>query len=138
MNFSKTSPSEFAAARCRNSRTAYLTLYPAAELSQMDLFLSADKTAGYALKDNGELVNVFNNGPRGRGAAAVVDAVANGAGTLDCLGDGLAGFYAGLGFIETGRDAWNDEYAPDGWDYLKDGRPDVVYMAWRGAAAAAA
>ena len=27
-----------------------------------------------------------------------------------------------------GRDAWNDEYAPDGWDYEKEGRPDVVYF----------
>lgn len=23
---------------------------------------------------------------------------------------------------------WNDKYAPDGWNYEKFGRPDIVFM----------
>ena len=23
---------------------------------------------------------------------------------------------------------WNDKYAPSGWDYAKEGRPNIYYM----------
>ena len=59
---------------------------------------------------------------------------------LDCFDTVLPKIYGAVGFVETGRDAWNEEYKPDGWDFdtfkaYNNGRPDVVYMAFDPAAA---
>jgi hypothetical protein len=84
---------------------------------------------GYIITGEKDLQGVFNNGgPPGSGSAAVRQAVADGAETLDCFDGKLPGIYGKLGFVETSRIAWDDQYAPKGWDYEKDGRPDVVFM----------
>ncbi|EME63133.1 hypothetical protein G352_15155 [Rhodococcus ruber BKS 20-38] len=43
--------------------------------------------------------------------------------------------YADAGFVPIARLAWNDDYAPDGWNYetyrrYNNGQPDVVFMAY--------
>ena len=56
--------------------------------------------------------------------------------TLDAFEGKLPGYYELFGFVETGRDTWNDEFAPPDWQYEyhkkeypdTNGRPDVVYM----------
>ena len=65
----------------------------------------------------------------------LLQAVANGGRVLDCFDTVLPQLYASVGFKEYGRDEWNDEYRPDGWDEAvyaayNGGRPDVVYMEW--------
>lgn len=92
--------------------------------------------AGYALfRDPGNdmkvtLISVHNNEAtiHGLGRAIVDDAVQNGAQVLDCYAPYLPGFYRRCGFRETSRLPWADEYAPKDWDYVKFGRPDVVFM----------
>ena len=75
------------------------------------------------------MIGIFkDSGRKGAGREAIIHGIANGAKTLDCLGGHLGNDYKFFGFEEVGRDAWNDEYAPDGWDYEKEGRPDVVYF----------
>ena len=96
------------------------------------LFLANDGKTGYALDPDGDLQNLFNNGPRGGGKAALDDAVKNGATTLDAFDGHLPALYSKHGFVPTGRMKFNDEYAPKGWDYAKYGRPDIVSMAYRG------
>ncbi|QSE86568.1 hypothetical protein [Rhodococcus koreensis] len=52
---------------------------------------------------------------------------------LDCFDTLLPDLDSKAGFVAVARLGWNDEYAPDGWDYttfrqFNDGRPDVVCM----------
>lgn len=79
-------------------------------------FLTADHLTGFAL-DDGDLQNVFNVGPQGRGAAAVAHAVAQGAVTLDCFEPFLPDWY--------GRQGWTVERYEDNWT---PGGPRVAYM----------
>ena len=53
----------------------------------------------------------------------------------DCFDTVLPDMYADAGFVPVARLAWNDDYAPGGWDYqlfgtFNGGRPDVVFMAY--------
>ncbi|MFC9841322.1 hypothetical protein ACFVKB_47395 [Rhodococcus sp. NPDC127530] len=61
-------------------------------------------------------------------------AVAQGGRRLDCFDTVLPDLYSKAGFVAVARLRWNDDYAPDGWDYttfrqFNGGRPDVVFMA---------
>jgi hypothetical protein len=45
-------------------------------------------------------------------------AIRNGGSKLDHFDGFLTGFYDSNGFSKiVGSDGWNDEYAPDGWEY---------------------
>jgi GNAT superfamily N-acetyltransferase len=128
----KTNPSEFVAARDQNTRSYFLSSKTTDELKDDRLFLSGDRHSGYALDPHGDLQNLFNNGPKGGGRIALLDAVKNGATTLDAFDGHLPALYTQHGFVATGRMKFNDDYAPQGWDYGKYGRPDIVFMAYQG------
>ncbi len=92
-----------------------------------------DGKVGYVLSPEKDLQNVFNNGgPKGAGQTAVIDAIVNGAETLDCFNGHLPRLYAKLGFKAYKALAWDDQYAPPGWDYETLGRPDVIFMRYDG------
>lgn len=132
------SPKEFLVGRDLSRRPGFLSGKTEAELQQLLkdgglLQLSGDKTAGFALTAAGDLQNVFNNGSiAGAGKAAIVEAIARGARTLDCFDGHLPTLYGKFGFVEIHRVPWDDQYAPAGWDYNRYGRPDVVFMEYRG------
>jgi GNAT superfamily N-acetyltransferase len=127
--FHPASPEDFIAARGASKRPSFLTSSSAEDLASHRLFLSPDKTVGYAIDPKGDLQNVFNNGgPKGSGRAAVDHAIANGATTLDAFDGYLPNLYAQHGFEAYGRMPFNREYAPPGWDYAAHGEPDVVFM----------
>jgi GNAT superfamily N-acetyltransferase len=118
-----------------SKRGAYLSPYTEEEFAKMTLFLSADGMYGGAVKtaDDGvkEAVSLFNVGgakTSGGGIVALEQAVAAGATRLDCLGKGLKKKYEKVGFVVTETIEWDDKYAPDGWDYEKEGRPSVYVM----------
>lgn len=113
---------------------ANLTDYLPSDYTEMRCFLSEDSRSGFVVKDSGELVNVFSL-VKGRGDALVRAAIAEGATSLDCYDGHLPRLYGRNGFVETGRVAWDDAYAPEGWTF---GRPDVVFMALAAPAALAA
>lgn len=70
---------------------------------------------------------MFNNGgSKGAGSHALAHAIENGGRTLDAFDPFLPRFYRQFGFRETSRMKFNRDYAPAGWDYDKDGEPDVV------------
>jgi hypothetical protein len=107
--------------------------YTDEEYARCRVFLSEDGKTGFALTLEGDLINWFNNsGVKNAGKAALAKAVELGAKTLDCYDGHLPKFYTQFGFVETGRIKFKDDYAPAGWDYAKLGRPEVVFMAWRG------
>jgi hypothetical protein len=118
-----------------SKRGAYLSPYTEEEFAKMTLFLSADGMYGGAVKtaDDGvkEAVSLFNVGgakTSGGGIVALEQAVAAGATRLDCLGKGLKKKYEKVGFVVTETINWDDKYAPDGWDYEKEGRPSIYIM----------
>lgn len=113
--------------------------YTPEEYSQMKMFLSEDGLSGIAVKPDGDIVSVFSNPNakindfRSRGHAMVELAKQNGGTKLDAFDTYLPDFYRKHGFEETGRDVWNEQYKPEGWnkDFYKqynNGEPDVVYM----------
>lgn len=106
----------------------------AERLERSTKFLSADGKSGCLVDENGDLGNVFNNSPtKGAGSAAVLTAIERGgAKTLDCYDGFLPELYTQMGFVAVAKVKWNDDYAPPGWDYEKNGRPDVVIMKYRG------
>jgi hypothetical protein len=93
-------------------------------------FLSDDDAVHYAISPEGDF-GYFGSSIRGAGRASVEQAIAQGARTLDAFDGFLPDYYAESGFREVARNPWNDEYAPANWNYERDGRPDVVHMAYR-------
>lgn len=129
----------FDAARKARPEGGMVHRYADEDYAGMKLFLTPDNMAGFAIKDDGDIVSVFANpaGPRGRLPVLMQAAVAAGGRKLDAFDAGLPQMYAKQGFVETGRVPWDDLYAPEGWDYAKFGRPDVVFMSYAGPEATA-
>lgn len=108
---------------------AYLTEHPPEDLEDHQLFMSADGGAGAAVSPEGDIQNVYNHtGPDGAGEAALVKAIEEGGRTLDCYDGFLPGLYKQHGFVETARQEFNPEYAPDALEYDESDPPDVVFM----------
>ena len=111
--------------------------YTPEEYSNMKLYLSDDGKQGFAIKPDGDLVSVFvhsDNANRGEAHKLVELAKKQGATKLDCFDTYLVNLYKKHGFVEVGRDKWNDEFAPKNWNKEKLGEPDVVYMQLKDAA----
>lgn len=109
-------------------------VYSTEEYSQMKLLLSEDGLSGVAIKPDGDIVSVFSaKEGSGRNKGLMNLAIKLGGNKLDAFDTYLPKIYKKFGFVETGRDKWNEQYKPEGWDkeYYKDynnGEPDVVYM----------
>gem|GEM_PF-4466564 len=119
----------FIASRNTSKRPQFLTPYTAEQLGDFRLFKVKGFDAGYAIKPDGDLVNVFNNsGIPDLGKALVRDAIKNGATKLDAYEGFLTkDYYPQLGFREVRREPWNPLLKPEGW-LEEDGGPDVVFM----------
>ncbi len=109
-----------------------VTLADEADYQTMRLFITEDGRSGFALKSDGDIVSVFSGGG-GVLHALVALAVQEGGTKLDCFNTMLPRLYSVNGFRIVARDAWNDAYTPEGWDFkamarFNNGRPDVVYM----------
>lgn len=118
-------------------KAAFLTPRTAEQMRAegMRMFLNPEGTVGYAVEPvSGDIRNVFNHGgPKGAGAEAVIDAVhRRGGRVLDAFDTDLTGIYRDLGFRETWRSKWSDEYRPPTWDEAKFGTPDVIGMEYAG------
>lgn len=109
------------------------------------MFMSEDGTCGFVLKRDEEstddehdlIVGVFAGpgSPPKSADSMLVSAVAQGGKRLDCYDTILPKLYSGVGFRETERWEWDDQYKPDDWDYetfsqYNGGRPDVVFMSF--------
>lgn len=109
----------------------FLTPYSEKEYKKMGarVFLSDSAKSGYAIDRHGDLISVFSLPGAHEGPALVQNAILNGAKKLDAFDCGfLPDFYKKFGFKETSRITWSDKFAPAGWNYKKNGRPDIVFM----------
>lgn len=103
----------------------------------MKLFMTDDKTAGFALKGD-DIVSVFkhaNSSHKKVGDWALKKAIRAGGRKLDCFDTILPQLYSNNHFRAVSRVKFDDEYAPENWDYAmmgpyNKGRPDVVFMVY--------
>lgn len=114
-----------------NRMAAAVDVHPADDYERMDLYLTDDGRAGFAIEDGDELVSVFSYRGEHAGDAIVAKAVEMGARRLDCydINGKLPNLYGAHGFRPVARVRWDDGYAPAGWNTWLMGRPDVVAMA---------
>lgn len=111
-------------------------IYSDDEYSNMRLFVTDDGRSGIALNDD-EIVSAFSHRDSKYPSAAksmLAVAVQQGGRRLDCFDTALPRIYSEAGFVLVARLKWNDDYAPDDWNYTvysryNGGRPDVVFMA---------
>lgn len=115
---------------------AAVYVYDQADYEGMRLFVTQDGLAGFALKQDGDIVSVFKHpdSREKRVAVAMIRlAIEQGGRKLDAFDTELPFIYAANGMRVVARMNWNDEYAPGGWDKqlfaeFNSGEPDVVFM----------
>ena len=96
--------------------------------------ISPDGYTGAAVgtvgKEAGNIFGVFNNKTKNKKGGTMpfimLHALEAGGNKLDCFDGVLSRNYTRYGFIPVARLLFNKEYAPEGWDYERDGTPDVV------------
>ena len=111
-------------------------VYSDDEYANMRMFVTDDGRSGIALNDD-EIVSAFSHRDSkypGAAKSMLAVAVQQGGRRLDCFDTALPRIYSEAGFVPVARLKWNDDYAPDGWNYdvysrYNGGRPDVVFMA---------
>ena len=120
-----------------NPYAASVYVYSPEEYAGMRLFVNEDGKSGLALKGD-ELVSGFSYRDskfKGSVASNLSVAIELGGRRADCFDTVLPDLYAAAGLVPVARMKFDDEYAPDGWDYdlyekFNGGRPDVVFLAY--------
>lgn len=101
-------------------------------------YITHDGQAGGYVKENGEFGGLFSTNKSQRKVAnSILDVVMEHDGQrvshLECFDTYLPKIYQRSNFITVAHVAFNDEYAPEGWDYQKmekynKGKPPVLIM----------
>ena len=96
----------------------------------METVVFDEGNAGFALK-NRDVVSVYKHPECKIKALEVVmpEAVKRGGRRLDCFNRGLPAMYAKFGFSPVAKVAFNEEFAPEDWNYVRD-ITDVVFMVY--------
>ena len=129
----------FELARDSSTYGSSVTLHDLDYYQQDDvrMFLTQDGLGGIVLNGDEIVTGFMHPEASDRGQGAIVSMVSNmvdlGGRRLDAYDTVLPGFYAEAGFRPVARLRWDDQFAPDDWDYdLYDrwngGRPDIVFM----------
>lgn len=116
----------------------FVTQHSKEEYQDMRLFITTDRKAGIAIERDGNIVSVFNGGQR-RGALKTLLplAIENGGRKLDNYNSpGLSGMYELYGFNPVSKVRFERRFAPEDWNYERDGEPDVVFWIHNGDSAA--
>lgn len=126
-----------AAATARKANTYGTFFVPRSpeEYSNMKCFIANSGAGGLAVKGN-EITSVFKNPKIAKndrlGSATIstlmIAALRNGGKILDCYDGFLPDFYMQFGFVPVGYKEFNDQWAPDGWNFDRDGRPNLIFM----------
>lgn len=113
-----------------NPFAAAVDVHDPDEYERCRMFLTEDGRAGFAIAEGDELVSVFSYRGKHAGDAIVSKAVEMGARRLDCydIDGALPRLYGRHGFKPVAYVDWDDDYAPDDWDYGLFGRPRVAAM----------
>lgn len=106
------------------------------ESGNYKMYLTEDGLTGAAMKTDGDLVSLFKDPSselKGINYSYIALMVSQGGTKGDAFDTVLPTMYSKMGFKFVSRVAFNEEYAPPGWDYelfknFNNGRPDVVFM----------
>lgn len=115
-------------AKQANKYGTFVTQHTVDEYRKMRLFITLDGKAGIAITEDNNIVSIFNGGEK-RGALKTLLPVAikNGGKKLDNYNSSkLSAMYEFYGFIPVSRVKFNPQFAPDDWNYERDGEPDIV------------
>lgn len=104
-----------------------------------DMKLLRSDNGFVAVEKNGNINSVLRDVTKQKGSNffqdLMLNAIVHGGYKLDCFAitkggsnGGLAEMYSQFGFIPIVKDHFNRDFAPDNWDYERDGEPDVVFM----------
>ena len=121
-----------------NPHGASVDLHTPEEYEKMKVrLLSEDGKSGIAVEEDGNIVNLFstNSSTNGASHALFLAALENGGQKGDNFGRILTDLYTQMGAIPVARVKFNDEFAPDGWNYEQDGRPDIIFWMHNGESA---
>ena len=118
-------------AKQANEHGAYVDASTPEDLSNKRLFVYSGGAAGFAIEQDGNITNVFKNpnltDKKGVGTEMVLQAIDKGGDRLDNFDGFLTELYGTLGFIPQAKMEFNPEYAPENWDFERDGQPYVVF-----------
>lgn len=122
-------------AKQNNSHGAFVEQHNIDDYANMKLLIGDSGHVGVAVTQDGNIVSVFKNGnssAKGAVSSILLTAINNGGKKLDNFDGKLSYFYAQHGFIPVSRTAFVDEFAPAGWNYERDGRPDILFWVHSG------
>ena len=135
INSAKSFYDAIAKAKRNNPHGAFVTQYEVSDYQQDELFLSEDNNVGVAVTPDGDIISVFKN-PDYKGKKAVssilLTALENGGIKLDNFNGGLSQMYWQHGFVPVARTTFVRKFAPDDWNYERDGEPDIIFWMHNG------
>ena len=124
------------ASKAGNDHGAFVHAYEPKEYEGMHMFISEGGEAGFAMKPNGDICSLFHNPKIGTKKGVLGHSIElglqHGGNRLDCFDGFLPKQYAKWGFEPVAKVSFNREYAPEGWNFERDGEPDVLFFAHNG------
>lgn len=120
-----------------NAHGAYVSPHTAEELREDGghAFLSESGKEGVFVFADGNIGAVFKDGSSTAKHAVddlMLTALQNGGNKLDNYSGVLNRLYSRFGFVPVARCQFMDEYAPEGWNFERDSRPDIVFWMHNG------
>lgn len=116
-----------------NSNSLAVDVHSLSDYDSMSCLLYDNGSAGVAVEKSGNVVSVFKSNKskiRGFATVAIKDAINNGGTKLDCYAtrNKLPNAYMQAGMRPVCKIKFNRDFAPAGWNYERDGEPDIVFM----------
>ena len=117
-----------------NDHGAFVTRHSIEEYEKMRLFVTEDGTAGIAITSDNNIVSIFNGGEkRGVLKTLLPVAIKHGGAKLDNFNSPkLSAMYELYGFSPVSKVEFDSRFAPDDWNYKRDGEPDIVFWIHNG------
>lgn len=121
-------------AKLSNEHGAFVTRHTIEEYEKMRLFVTLDGSAGIAITSDNNIVSIFNGGEkRGVLKTLLPIAIQNGGIKLDNYNSQkLSAMYELYGFSPVSKVEFDSKFAPDDWNYKRDGEPDIVFWIHNG------
>lgn len=117
-----------------NEYGAFVEKHSIDEYKNMKLYITSDGCAGIAITSDNNIVSIFNGGKkRGVLKTLLPLAINQGGRKLDNFNsEKLSAMYELYGFNPVSKTKFNCEFAPDDWNYERDGEPDIVFWIHNG------
>lgn len=131
-------PKEFSSAiekaKRINKHGAFVTQHSEDEYKNMKLFITLDGSAGIAITPDKNIVSIFNGGEKHGVLKTLLPlAIGHGGNKLDNYNSKkLSAMYELYGFNPVSKVKFNSQFAPDDWNYERDGEPDIVFWIHNG------